>query len=67
MTLNDTKQQKEQLAEILKEMDLPVMRTNLNSFSNLRWLMRNIGVRNREHPRFKEATGLIRNLVRSER
>ena len=67
MTLNDTKQQKEQLAEILKEMDLPVMRTNLNNFSNLRWLMRNIGVRNREHPRFKEATGLIRNLVRSER
>ena len=66
MSLNEAEQQKSQLAEILEEMDLPEMRKNLNNSSNLRWLMRNIGVRNRENPRFKEATGLIRNLMKGQ-
>ena len=66
MNLNEIEQHKSQLAEILEEMDLPEMRKNLNESSNLRWLIRNMRVRNRKHPQCKEACELIKNLMKGQ-
>ena len=64
MSLNETEQQKSQLAEILEEMDLPEMRKSLNDNSNLRWLIRNMRVRNGKHTQCKEALEIIKNLMK---
>ena len=67
MSLNEVERQKSQLAEILKEMDLPETRKNLNDNSNLRWLTRNMSIRNKKHPRCKKAFKLIKNLMKGQR
>ena len=66
MSLNEVERQKMQLAEILEEMDLPETRKNLNESSNLRWLIRNMRVRNRKHPQCNEAFELIKNLMKGQ-
>jgi hypothetical protein len=66
MSLNEVEQHKSQLVEILEEMDLPEMRKNLNESSNLRWLMRNLRVRNRKHTQCKEALEIIKNLMKGQ-
>jgi len=45
-----------ELASILTDMDVPSMRMN-----DMRWLSRNLGVRNSKHPDFKRAMELITN------
>lgn len=47
----------ERLQEILATMEIPSTRCQ-----DLRWLGRNLGVRNGAHPHFHEAVGLIRHL-----
>ena len=66
MSLNEVERQKSQLAEILEEMDLPETRKNLNESSSLRWLMRNMRVRNGKHPQCKNAVELIKNLMKGQ-
>jgi hypothetical protein len=53
----------DQLAKILKSMDVPRRRCEFSK-NNLRWLARNIAVRNREHPQFEEAFDLIKLLLK---
>jgi len=45
----------ERLKEILETMDIPVQR-----LSDRGWLMRNLAIRNQDHPDFDEAMSLIR-------
>jgi hypothetical protein len=52
-----------ELVSILKTMDVPRRRCELSK-SNLRWLARNIAVRNREHPQFEDAFNLIKLLLK---
>ena len=40
-----------QLAGILEEMEIPEMRKDINRLANLRWLQRNLLIRNRKHPK----------------
>lgn len=47
------------LAEILETMDIPEQRK-----TDMRWLIRNIGIRNREHKDYEEAVSLIRESLR---
>lgn len=54
-----TKLQLEKLKTMLKGMDIPSYR-----YEDPKWLSRNLGVRNSEHPRFKEAMELISQLTR---
>tara|TARA_Y100001963_G_C6771463_1_gene445109 strand:- start:1829 stop:2056 length:228 start_codon:yes stop_codon:yes gene_type:complete len=54
---------REELIAILKKMDIPWRRREL-SRNNLRWLNRNIAVRNSEHPDFDTARELITRLLR---
>ena len=37
----------------LSTMDVPAMRTDLNQKENVRWLIRNLPIRNAEHPQIK--------------
>lgn len=50
----------EQLQELLSSMDIPISRRG-----DLRWLSRNLGIRNWQHPRVKEAIKLINSLLKS--
>jgi hypothetical protein len=51
------------LLEILATMELPQMRLDRRDW---KWMMRNIGVNNREHPEFKEAVKLLREAVEDD-
>ncbi len=46
--------EKRRLNELLETMDVPKSR-----FADLRWLTRNLGIRNEKHPNFLEARRLI--------
>ncbi len=53
---------KEELVNVLNEMDLPAMRREL-SVSNIRWLLRNIRVHNGNHPRIAEVFEELKRLL----
>jgi hypothetical protein len=46
------------LQVILNKMDVPILRQN-----DVRWLSRNLGIRNSAHPDFAEAMRLIKELL----
>lgn len=50
---------------VLLEMDIPDVRRDLSRASNLRWLMRNIRVRNGNHPRIVEVLDKLKVLLRA--
>jgi hypothetical protein len=50
------------LIGILSEMDLPKMRLDVTKTENVWWLLRNIAIRNRSHPRFQEAVEALKAL-----
>jgi len=54
---------KETLIKILNTMDIPDMRKDLNQV-NIRWLNRNILIRNSEHPEIERAIKIIRGLLK---
>jgi hypothetical protein len=43
------------LPHLLSTMSIPSERRDLTRFANVQWLLRNLGVRNSEHPHFKPA------------
>ena len=53
----------ERLKQILDTMDIPEARKSL-SVHNLKWLTRNIDVRNKDHADIKEAWTLILALLK---
>ena len=53
-----------QLAEMLEEMDVPDFRKNVNRLANVRWLFRNLLIRNRNHPKVMQAIGITKELMR---
>jgi len=56
------------LVEILATMDVPVQRWAhgaVRNLTNLRWLMRNLGIRNAGHPDLAEALQLIRQHMKA--
>ena len=55
----------EVLERVLLEMDIPDMRRDLSRASNLRWLLRNIRVRNGNHPRVVEVLDKLKVLLRA--
>ena len=58
---------KAKLAEMLEEMDIPDFRKNLNRLANIRWLYRNLLIRNRNHPLAVQAIGIAWVLMRAKR
>jgi len=57
-------EEKAELAGILEEMDIPEFRKHLNRFGNLRWLSRNMLIRNTNHPKGLQAIRIVMKLMR---
>ena len=51
---------------IIEDMDIPEMRKNLNKLGNLRWLQRNLMIRNGNHLRATEAVEMIAKMAREK-
>ena len=45
---------------ILEGFDIPESRLDLTKSENVRWLLRNLGVRNRDNPKFKQVITILR-------
>ena len=50
----------------LEMMDVPESRRNLEDLSNIRWLLRNLGIRNSEHPEFRTVIDWCKSAVRTK-
>ena len=59
-------EKKAQLAEMLDQMDVPDFRKNVNKLANIRWLFRNLLIRNRNHPRVAEALVITKEIMRAK-
>ena len=57
MTMDD----RERLTSILDTMDVPDMRRDLNKRANVRWLLRNVAVRNFNNAGLREAMTLLKS------
>ncbi len=56
-----------ELSHLLKTMDIPEMRRyTLGKLSTLRWLMRNLSIRNAGKPETKQALEIIKELMRGQ-
>jgi len=53
----------DKLKDLLSTMDLPKNRKTKLSLENLRWLQRNIFIRNGDNPNLKEAQNIINKLI----
>tara|TARA_B100000214_G_scaffold374388_1_gene356977 strand:- start:1469 stop:1645 length:177 start_codon:yes stop_codon:yes gene_type:complete len=51
---------------IPEDMDVPLSRRDTNNPENVRWLMRNLSIRNSEHPSFKEVIDVLKLLNRGK-
>lgn len=58
---------KQELEHILKEMNLPVMRCDLKSESNIRWLLRNIHIRNGDNDLTAMVVKELKSLLQSNK
>ena len=52
---------------IIEDMDIPEMRKDLNKLGNLRWLQRNLLIRNGNHPKATEAVEMIAKMAQEKR
>ena len=50
------------LLELLSEMDIPLLRRELTK-SSVRWLLRNVRIRNSDHPKLDEVIDALKILV----
>ena len=53
----------DRIDEILSTMDIPTMRRDTGDISNLRWLHRNVGIQNANHPQFHELRNILNQLL----
>ena len=56
----------EALQELIKGMDLPDWRKSKLTPHNLRWLGRNMGIRNASHPKYQEARAVLARLLKED-
>ena len=50
---------------LLNLMELPEARKDLTRFSNIRWLSRNLGMRNSTHKYYRDAMNKIKYILRN--
>ena len=56
-----------ELERLIQGMDIPETRRDITKGENLRWLSRNLGIRNSDHPNLAAAEAEIRKLLKSLR
>ena len=49
--------------KIPDDMDVPAMRRDTSDLANVRWLSRNLPIRNREHPQFEETMAVLQGIL----
>lgn len=54
---------REELRELLRDFDIPAMRRPLNK-ANLRWMGRNLQIKNSDHRDFDRAKKLIKEILK---
>lgn len=54
----------QQIERELKQMSLPIHRKSIRGGDSLRWLVRNLGINNHEHPKFEHVMNLIKQVVK---
>jgi len=47
------------------DMVIPEIRRDTTKPENVRWLLRNLGVQNQDHPRFEIVCTILKNLAKS--
>jgi hypothetical protein len=47
------------------DMDIPKLRRDTTNPENVRWLLRNIGAKNKGHPKLKVSIEILKNLAKS--
>ena len=47
------------------DMVIPKVRRDTTNPENVRWLLRNLGVHNQDHPRFEMVCTILKNLTKS--
>ena len=47
------------------DMVIPEIRRDTTKPENVRWLLRNLGVHNQDHPRFEMVCTILKNLAKS--
>ena len=52
------------LVELLRPMELPEWRKSKLTIHNVRWLSRNMGLKNSTHPNYNESIELIKAIIR---
>ena len=68
MELEDIERRKSALATILRQMDVPENNMDFHGERgrrNLQWVLRNLGVRNREHPMFQTAMTITKEILKN--
>ena len=50
------------LAELIEPMHVPEYRRDVTDSSNVRWLARNLGIHNGQHPNYPQARRILRAL-----
>ncbi len=55
--------QENTLIEILADMDLPSLRRDFSKPENVRWLLRNMAIRNRGHKDFSTAFTILKKIA----
>jgi hypothetical protein len=47
------------------DMEIPNRRRDTTKPENVRWLLRNLGIQNQDHPRFEIVCTVLKNLTKS--
>ena len=64
ITEEDIRRKASALKTILEQMDIPEMRRDTSSEFHLRWISRNVRIRNSDHPMYETAREMIKTLLK---
>jgi hypothetical protein len=52
------------LTQLLLDMDIPPLRRRIDSLTNVRWLLSNLGFRNSRHRSYRRAIELLKGIYK---
>ena len=64
MDKEDILRKQSALRTLLDQMEVPESRKNTSREANIRWVARNLAVKNKQHPMFETTMGIVKQLIR---
>ncbi len=52
-----------ELEKLISKMDIPFYRKTIKSSDNIRWLSRNLAIKNATHPDYQKAVSIIKEIL----